>query len=96
MIRTVVQLTEEQMRALREIARARKVSVARLIRESVAQYVAAIDKQAEWEEKRRRALELLDYIKVHPKEFQDIEDKTDVSINHDRYFAQTIEDGLRG
>lgn len=94
MIRTMVQLTEEQLKALKELAKARKTSVASLVRESVAQYVADATKDAEREEKWRRALEFLDYINEHPEEFQDIEGKTDVSINHDEYFAQAIEDDL--
>lgn len=95
MIRTMVQLTEEQMKALKELAKARKTSVAKLVRESVAQYVVATDKEADREAKRRRALEFLDYIENHPEEFRDIEGKTDVSINHDEYFVQAIEDDLR-
>lgn len=88
MIRTMVQLTEEQLKALKELAKARKTSVAKLVRESVAQYVVVKAKEADREEKRRRALEFLDYIKNHPEEFRDIEGKTDVSINHDKYLAE--------
>jgi len=95
MIRTMVQLTEEQMKALKEMAAARKTSVAKLVRESVAQYVVTAIKDSDREEKRRRALEFLDYIDAHPEEFQDIEGKTDVSVNHDEYFVQAIEDDLR-
>ncbi len=96
MKRMMVQLTDEQIEALKELAKARKTSVAKLVRESVAQYVVVTDKTAEREEKRRRALEFLDYIDAHPEEFQDIEGKTDISINHDEYFVQAIEDDLRG
>lgn len=95
MKRVMVQLTEEQIEALKALARARKTSVAKLVRESVAQYMVVTDKQAEQEEKRRRALAFLDYIDAHPEEFRDIEGKTDVSINHDEYFVQAIEDDLR-
>ena len=45
-------------------------------------------KDADREEKRRRALEFLDYIEKHPEEFRDIEGKTDVSVNHDKYLAE--------
>lgn len=96
MIRTMIQLTEEQLKALKELAKARKTSVASLVRESVAQYVTEATKEAEREEKRLRALEFIKYIEEHPEEFRDIEGKTDVSINHDEYFAQAIEDDLRG
>jgi uncharacterized protein YgbK (DUF1537 family) len=95
MIRTMVQLTEEQLRALKEIAKARKTSVAKLVRESVSQYVVTTNQEVEREEKRRRALEFINYIEEHPEEFRDIEGKTDVSIKHDEYFVQAIEDDLR-
>ena len=96
MIRTMIQLTEEQLKALKELAKARKTSVASLVRESVAQYVTKATKETEREEKRLRALEFIKYIEEHPEEFRDIEGKTDVSINHDEYFVQAIEDDLRG
>ena len=96
MIRTMIQLTEEQLKALKALAKARKTSVASLVRESVAQYVTEATKEAEREEKRLRALEFIKYIEEHPEEFRDIEGKTDVSINHDEYFVQAIEDDLRG
>jgi uncharacterized protein YgbK (DUF1537 family) len=92
MIRTMVQLTEEQLKALKELAKARQTSVASLVRESVAQYVATATEEANREEKRLRALEFIKYIEEHPDEFRDIEDKTDVSINHDEYFAQASEE----
>jgi hypothetical protein len=95
MIRTMVQLTEEQLKALKELAKARNTSVASLVRESVEQYVTIATKEAEREEKWHQALEFLDYINSHPEEFQDLEGKTDVSINHDEYFVQAIEDDLR-
>jgi uncharacterized protein YgbK (DUF1537 family) len=91
MIRTMVQLTEEQVKALKELAKARKTSVAKLVRESVAQYVVAAPKAAEREEKRRRALEALEYIKNNPEKFRDIEGKTDVSVNHDKYLNEGTE-----
>jgi acetyl-CoA carboxylase alpha subunit len=94
MIRTMVQLTEEQMKALKELAKARKTSVAKLVRESVEQYVAAEKVEVSREEKRQRALEFIKYIEEHPEEFRDIEGKTDVSINHDEYFVKAIEDDL--
>ena len=92
----MIQLTEEQLKALKELAELRKTSVASLVRESVEQYVAEATKKTDREEKRLRALEFIKYIEEHPEEFRDIEEKTDVSINHDEYFAQAIEDDLRG
>ena len=92
MIRTMVQLTEEQLKALKELAKARKTSVASLVRESVAQYVATATEEAVREEKRLRALAFIKYIEEHPDEFRDIEGKTDVSANHDEYFVQASEE----
>jgi len=92
MIRTMVQLTEEQLKALKELAKASKTSVASLVRESVAQYVATATKESEREEKRQRALAFIKYIEEHPDEFRDIEGKTDVSANHDEYFVQASEE----
>lgn len=95
MKRVMIQLTEAQLQALKELAKTRKTSVAKLVRELVTQYMVATDKNAETETKWRKALEFLDYIDTHPEEFRDIEGKTDVSINHDEYFVQAIEDDLR-
>jgi len=86
MIRTMVQLTEEQMKALKELAVARKTSVAKLVRESVAQYVITVAKDADREEKRRRALEFIELMKKEP--FHDKDGATDVSVNHDKYLAE--------
>jgi hypothetical protein len=84
----MIQLTEEQKTALEELAKARKTSVAKLVRESVAVYVANAPKEQTMEEKRRRALEALKTIEREG--FHDIEGKTDLSINHDKYFAESI------
>ena len=58
MVRTMVQLTEEQAKALKIMAKARKISVARLVRESVSAYVATAAKDPEQMKKKRRALEV--------------------------------------
>lgn len=92
MIRTMVQLTEEQMKALKELSETRKVSVAKLIRESVAQYVVVTNKDADREEKRLRALEFVRKIKSGEIQFHDKDGATDVSINHDKYFAEACEE----
>jgi hypothetical protein len=92
MIRTMVQLTEEQLKALKDLAKARQTSVASLVRESVTQYVATATEEADREKKRLRALEFIKYIEEHPDEFRDIEGKTDVSVNHDEYFVQASEE----
>ncbi|MDO9349148.1 MAG: CopG family transcriptional regulator [Anaerolineales bacterium] len=86
MIRTMVQLTEEQLKALKELAKARKTSVAKLVRESVAQYIVIAEKASDREEKRRRALEFIEMMKKEP--FHDKDGATDVSVNHDKYLAE--------
>ena len=88
MIRMMIQLTEEQKKALEELAKERKTSVAKLVRESVATYVAKAPKTLTMEEKRRRALEALKIIER--AQFHDIEGKTDLSINHDKYYAEGV------
>lgn len=91
----MVQLTEEQLKALKALAKARKTSVAKLVRESVAQYIVTAPIELTREEKRQRALEFIRQIKEGKIQFHDIEGKTDVSVNHDEYFTQAIEDDLR-
>jgi hypothetical protein len=88
MKRMMVQLTEEQVKALKDLAEARKTSISKLVRESVATYIVTAPKEATMEEKRRRALAAIKYIEEHPEEFHDIEGKTDVSVNHDKYLAE--------
>lgn len=88
MIRTMVQLTEEQVKALKELAKARKTSVAKLVRESVTQYIVVAPAELSREEKRRRALAAIDYIEKNPDKFRDIEGKTDVAVNHDKYLEE--------
>lgn len=56
MIRTQVQLTEEQMRQLRELAAKRGVSMAELIRQAVDVMVRS-GGDIPWEERCRRALQ---------------------------------------
>ncbi len=88
MVRIMIQLTEEQKKALEELAKARKTSVAKLVRESVAQYVATAPKEQTREEKRQRALEFIRKIESGEIQSHDIEGKTDVSVNHDKYLAE--------
>ena len=86
MVRMMVQLTEEQVKALKEMARARKTPVARLVRESVAVYVATAAKDPERKKKKRRALAGLE--KIRKEKFRDIEGKKDLSVNHDKYLEE--------
>lgn len=55
MIRTQIQLTEEQARALHDLAVRRGVSLAELVRQGVERILA----ESEQREKRRRALAIL-------------------------------------
>ena len=84
MIRTQIQLTEEQHQALKELAVSQKVSMARLIRESVAQYLSTSETK-EMDELRRYAISIAG--KYHSG-------KTDISINHDNYLAEAYADDL--
>ena len=86
MIRTMVQLTEEQLKVLKTMAKARKTSVARLVRESVTIYVATSIQNPEREKKRRRALNGLK--KIKKANFTDMDGKKDIATNHDQYLAE--------
>jgi hypothetical protein len=86
MIRTQIQLTEAQYRFLREKAAEYNVSMAELVRQGV-ELLARQDKKPSREELKRRALSIIGI-------GRDIEGKTDLSINHDKYFIEAIEDGL--
>jgi hypothetical protein len=89
MIRTMIQLTREQLEALKELSKARRTSVAKLIRESVAQYIVAAAGEPSPEEKRRRAMDFIG--RMEEKAFPDVEGKSDLSVNHDEYFAEAGE-----
>ncbi len=88
MVRIMVQLTEEQVKALKEMSRARKTPVAKLVRESVAQYIVTAPKELTYEEKRQRALKFIRQLKDGTVQYRDIEGKTDVSVNHDDYLDE--------
>ena len=88
MVRIMVRLTEEQLKALKEMSKARKTPVARLVRESVTQYIVAAPKELTYEEKRQRALKLIRQLKDGTIQYRDIEGKTDVSVNHDVYLDE--------
>lgn len=88
MVRIMVQLTEGQLQALKEISKARKTPVAKLVRESVAQYIVTAPRELTYEEKRQRALDFIQQIKEGKFQAHDIEGKTDVSVNHDEYLDE--------
>lgn len=75
MIRTHIQLTEEQARRLRRIAAERGISVSALIREAIDRAVAEDDGPA----RRQRALAAVGSFRSGEKK---------VSAEHDRYLAE--------
>ena len=84
MHRIQVQLTAEQERVLREMARLRGSSISALIREGIDQLTAP--ERERRERARRRALALIGA-------FGD--DEPDVSRRHDDYLADAIEESIR-
>jgi hypothetical protein len=89
MIRTMIQLSKEQLEALKGLSKARRTSVAQLVRESVAQYIVAAAREPSPEEKRRRAVKFIE--KMEKEAFPDMEEKNDLSVHHDEYFAEVGE-----
>ena len=78
MVRTQIQLTEEQSRTLKSLAARRGVPVAELVRQSIDSYIRSsvgVDDQ----ERRRRAIDAVGRFRS---------DQTDVSADHDRYLAE--------
>jgi len=80
MIRTQVQLREEQVRALKELAAARGVSMAELIRQSVDAFIRS-SRGVDAEERRRRAIAAAGRFRSGA---------SDVSSDHDRYLAEAF------
>jgi hypothetical protein len=84
MIRTQIQLTEEQSQALREMAAREKVSMAELIRRAVNSLLET-SVMIPSEERRRRALAIVG---------QFHSGKTDISERHDEYLAEAYGEWL--
>ena len=80
MIRTQVQLTEEQARALRDLASVRQVSVAELIRQGVDTLIQSSG-ATDAEERRKRAI-------VAAGRFRS--GASDISAKHDEYLAEAF------
>ncbi|MEA3351649.1 MAG: CopG family transcriptional regulator [Chloroflexota bacterium] len=80
MIRTQIQLTEEQHKFLREAAAEYNISMAALVRQSVDLLVQKT-KEPSREEQKQRALSVIGIA-------SDVDGATDVSINHDKYLAE--------
>jgi hypothetical protein len=81
MVRTQIQLTEEQAAELKRIAAERGVSVAELVREGVDEVIKG-SRGLSWEEKRRRALSVVGKYRG----------PSDLSERHDEYFAEAVMD----
>ena len=81
MIRTQVQLTEEQVRALRSLSSARRVSVAELIRQSVGVLIRSA-REIDIEERRRRAIAAAG--RFHSG-------ASDISTKHDEYLEEAFQ-----
>lgn len=77
MVRTQIQITEEQSRALKKIAAQRKISVAELIRQGIDFYLHVYGTVSQ-KEKRQRAIEAAG--RFHSGQ-------TDLSEKHDEYLT---------
>ncbi len=84
MVRTQIQLTEEQMMRLRQASAERGVSIAALIREAVDRALALDRRAADW----ALALSVVG-------KYRDVDGATDVSTRHDDYLADAYEDWRR-
>ena len=80
MIRTQIQLTEEQAEQLRELAARLDVSAAEVVRRLIEQAGRSAVARSEGE-KRARALEVIGMF---------ASGRTDVSVEHDRYIAEAF------
>ena len=80
MVRTQVQLTEEQAELLHRVSVERGVSLAALLREAVEVWSAAARSLSE-DEKRRRAISAIGMLKDGP---------ADLAERHDDYFVEAI------
>jgi len=84
MIRTQIQLTEEQAAKAKRLAAARNVSIAEVIRDALDRLPDRDDRAERW----ARALAVIGT-------GHDIEGKTDVAERHDEYLADIYEEDLR-
>ncbi len=82
MVRTQIQLTEEQAQTLKVIAQEQGISMAELIRQSVDSFIRA-RRQPTLDEKRQKALAIVG---------QFSSGVPDLSTEHDRYLAEAYGD----
>jgi hypothetical protein len=81
MIRTQIQLTEQQTQRLKALAKERGVSMAELIRQSIDTLLESPG-TTDREERKRRALSIVGMFRS---------DVPDLSTNHDEYLAEAYE-----
>lgn len=81
MIRTQIQLTEAQAQALRELSRRENISIAKLIRRSLDQFLNS-SMVIDDEERRIRAIKAVGRFRSG---------KSDISVNHDRYLDDSYQ-----
>jgi len=79
MVRTQIQLTEDQVKALKRISMPRRLSIAELIRRAVDTLIKS-STVVDVKERHRRAIEIVG---------QFSSGKRDISKNHDRYLLGT-------
>lgn len=80
MVRTQIQLTEQQAKAIKKIARARHLSVAELIRQAVDNLIKA-STVIDVEERRKRALDAAGRFRSGLR---------DLSTEHDKYLEEAF------
>jgi len=80
MVRTQIQLTEEQAKALKKLALARHLSIAEMIRQAVDSMIKS-NTLIDAEERRKRAIDIAGRFSSG---------KHDVSREHDKYLAEAI------
>ncbi|MFH1703713.1 MAG: ribbon-helix-helix protein, CopG family [Nitrospirota bacterium] len=80
MVRTQIQLTEEQAKAVKKIARARHLSVAELIRQAVDNLIKA-STLIDVEERRKRAIDAAGRFRSGLR---------DLSTEHDKYLEEAF------
>jgi Ribbon-helix-helix protein, copG family len=80
MVRTQIQLTEGQAKALKELAAIEESSMAELIRQSVDAFLRSTDRRGS-PERKRRALAAIGRFRS---------DVSDLSVNHDRYLNEAF------
>ena len=80
MVRTQIQLTEEQVKALKKIALSRHLSIAELIRQAVDTIIRT-NTMVDIEERRKRAIDIVGRFSSG---------KRDISRKHDTYLVEAF------